>query len=238
MEKEIKSGELYVGGVDSEHWKMVLRRRKTMKDRFKIPYSFEMTKSILYSAIAVEVELRNRILRVSPDVDEQVSRVSKWLIGYDFHPSIMLCGCYGNGKSTMLNAVINTIQQLNNWMRLGQERYSIRLEDVKSLLYLHQTDIKKYLELKYIDILGIDDLGKETTETLEYGNVFTPIVDLLEDRYEHQNTTIITTNLTPHQIREKYGDRIADRFNEIMSVVVFRNNSYRTPLKIHVPDVR
>ena len=81
-------------------------------------------------------------------------------------------------------------------------------ETWESLLYLHLTDIKKYLELKYVDILGIDDLGIEMIETLEYGNVCTPIVDLLSSRYEHQNTTIITSNLTPRQVREKYGERI------------------------------
>ncbi len=229
MENVIKSGEFNVGGVNSEQWKKVLLQRKTMRERFKFPYPFEFTKIMLYDAITVEVELRNRILQESPDVDEQISKVSRWLIGYDFHPSIMLCGSYGNGKTTMLNAVINIMQHLNNRIMLGKERFSIRKEGAKSLLYLHQTDTSKFWELKNVDILGIDDLGIDTLETLEYGNVCTPIVDLLFDRYEYQNTTIITTNLTPHQIREKYGDRLADRFNEIMSVVVFRNNSYRTP---------
>jgi DNA replication protein DnaC len=40
--------------------------------------------------------------------------------------------------------------------------------------------------------------------------------------------TIITTNLTPAEIREKYGDRIADRMNEMMVKIIFNNPTYRT----------
>ena len=39
--------------------------------------------------------------------------------------------------------------------------------------------------------------------------------------------TFITTNLTKSQIREKYGNRIADRFNEMLEVIIFKNETYR-----------
>ncbi len=38
---------------------------------------------------------------------------------------------------------------------------------------------------------------------------------------------MVTTNLTPNEIVNKYGKRIADRFNEMMEVVIFKNESYR-----------
>ena len=53
------------------------------------------------------------------------------------------------------------------------------------------------------------------------------MVDLLTRRYDKQLFTIITTNLTPQEIRAKYGDRIADRFNEMMVKIVFENPTYR-----------
>ena len=76
-------------------------------------------------------------------------------------------------------------------------------------------------------MLAIDDLGIEPRELLVFGNVCTPIVDLITDRYEQQRVTHITTNLTPGQIREHYGDRIADRLNEMACKIIFRNESYR-----------
>ena len=50
-----------------------------------------------------------------------------------------------------------------------------------------------------IDVLGLDDLGTEPSEVLDYGNVYTPVIDLLTKRYEEQLFTIITTNLTPQR---------------------------------------
>ncbi len=59
-----------------------------------------------------------------------------------------------------------------------------------------------------------------------YGN---PTTDMLTMRYDRLLFTIITTNLTPQEIREKYGDRIADRLNEMMVKIVFENPTYRKP---------
>ena len=76
-------------------------------------------------------------------------------------------------------------------------------------------------------MLAIDDLGTEPAEVLDYGNVFNPAIDLLSARYTDQLFTVVTTNLTPKQIREHYGDRIADRFNEMFERIVFDNSTYR-----------
>lgn len=53
------------------------------------------------------------------------------------------------------------------------------------------------------------------------------MVELLMRRYDRQLFTMVTTNLTPQEIRAKYGDRIADRLNEMMVKIVFPNPTYR-----------
>ena len=73
----------------------------------------------------------------------------------------------------------------------------------------------------------VDDLGTEPREVMEFGNVYTPLIDLITTRYEEQLYTIFTTNLTPAQLEEKYGKRIVDRLNEMVEKVVFENESYR-----------
>ena len=77
-------------------------------------------------------------------------------------------------------------------------------------------------------MLAIDDLGIEPAEVMDYGNILNPVIDLISYRYNEQLFTIVTTNLNPKQIRDKYGDRIADRFNEMMKKVIFENDSYRS----------
>ena len=80
-------------------------------------------------------------------------------------------------------------------------------------------------------MLAIEDIGREPAETLDYGNVLSPIVDLLEYRYDQQLYTIVTTNLKPQEMRSHYGDRIADRLNEMFDKVIFQDGSYRLTTK-------
>ena len=76
-------------------------------------------------------------------------------------------------------------------------------------------------------MIGLEDIGREATEVMDYGNLISPIIEMIEYRYDHQLFTFITTNLTPKQLREKYGSRIADRFNEMLEVIIFTNETYR-----------
>ena len=81
-------------------------------------------------------------------------------------------------------------------------------------------------------IVGIDETcvithKAEPREVMQFGNVYTPLTDLITTRYEEQLYTIFTTNLPPAQLEEKYGKRIVDRLNEMVEKVVFENESYR-----------
>jgi DNA replication protein DnaC len=76
-------------------------------------------------------------------------------------------------------------------------------------------------------LMFIDDLGAERKEIQEYGNVLTPMVDLLEHRYSRRLFTVVTTNLDASQLGEKYGARLRDRFREMFIVVPFSNKSFR-----------
>lgn len=90
-----------------------------------------------------------------------------------------------------------------------------------------------YLKLFNEELLAIDEVGEEPAEIISYGMVYTPIRDLLEERYNRQRLTIITTNLVQSekkqlfQIRDHYGERVVDRFREMMKIVPFHNSSYR-----------
>ena len=76
---------------------------------------------------------------------------------------------------------------------------------------------------KYVEHSNI----KEYETDKKMWNIITPIIDLLTKRYEAQLFTIVTTNLDPKDIRKRYGDRIADRLNEMMEKIVYRNPTYR-----------
>lgn len=71
--------------------------------------------------------------------------------------------------------------------------------------------------------LYIDDLG---TEELAFGrdNIIT---DLLFERHRNGSKTFITTNLTPSQLGDKYGFRIADRIPEFFNIIKMDGKSLR-----------
>jgi DNA replication protein DnaC len=76
-------------------------------------------------------------------------------------------------------------------------------------------------------VLAIDDLGEEAKEVMSYGNVITPLVDIIESRYDSRKMTFFTTNLDANGIKEKYGARVADRLKQMCNIVSFTNDSYR-----------
>jgi DNA replication protein DnaC len=52
-------------------------------------------------------------------------------------------------------------------------------------------------------------------------------VELIYKRYDERLPLVFTTNLKASEVKERYGERIADRMNERAVLVKFTNNSYR-----------
>lgn len=145
---------------------------------------------------------------------------------------ILLCGNCGNGKTTTMNAFLAVTQYLGGiTSRKAMKRGEFKNWDIQSTSARRLSQIAKEESLmnqaKTATVLCIDDVGLEPTEVLDYGNAISPVIEIMEHRYRRQLFTFITTNLTPAQIREKYGDRIADRFNETMRCIVYTNPTFR-----------
>lgn len=214
--------------IDVEVLKKSLLQRRSTKARFKLPMSEEDAYVCLLAATETEVVFRHRTFCTNEDLENQLHEMTHWLTSPSSHFGILLCGGCGNGKSTMLKA----FQQLLNSLHIPKPdndgTYGIQIVDAKYIAHLCKNNHEAYRKLICVDMLGIDDLGTEPSEVMDYGNVYTPVIDLLTKRYDEQLFTIITTNLTPQQVREHYGDRIADRLNEMVKKIVFSNGTYRT----------
>lgn len=185
--------------------------------RFKMHVTQEQAYTLLKCSYRVEVESRRRQITMDEQTDRVLNEVAQWLTGGDDKFGLMLCGQVGNGKTTMLNAIASAIRFMGE---------GLRIEDATTIAQVIKDPVE-YGTIREVKHLGIDDMGVEPCEVMDYGNVIYPMVEMMNYRYARQLLTIITTNLTPKQIREKYGDRIADRFNEMMHRVVFTNGSYR-----------
>ena len=65
--------------------------------------------------------------------------------------------------------------------------------------------------------LAIDDLGREYSD--QHGRWLAELDLLIDDRHERRQPTVITSNLSPQEFIERYGERIADRIRQMGLVV-------------------
>lgn len=182
---------------------------------------------LLTAAYQAEVEYRRRKYEENEMTLSYIGRMAAFLTSPSESPKFgfMFCGRCGNGKTTLLRAMQTAVNYLsnNNYFR---EPKGVTCLDAKDLAAVSRNleALKAYRDK---ELLAIEDMGREPSEVLEYGNRLNPVADMIEYRYDRQLFTGITTNLTPKEIREVYGDRVADRFNEMLEVIIFENKSYR-----------
>jgi DNA replication protein DnaC len=79
-------------------------------------------------------------------------------------------------------------------------------------------------------VLAIDDLGDEPTAN-RYGTKEETLSRVICDRYEvfcrHRVPTFISTNMTPAEIHNRYGARVADRIREMCWTINLVGESIR-----------
>lgn len=166
---------------------------------------------------------------------DRIQHLANYLTSEDERFGFMLLGKPGCGKTTFLRS----FQQL--LLLLGQQPNCEYHYGLKIGIYMRICTALGYVSfasrsqqfwltvraIRDTELLGIDDLGREATDLQSYGNVTSPIVDLLEYRYSRRLFTAVTTNLSAKELREKYGDRLVDRFREMFFRVGFNFDSLR-----------
>ena len=205
-------------------------KRKIMTERFRFNMEAREAFNLLAASYAVEVKRRHGTPVFDANTQKNLFALADYITQEDPKFGVMMSGTCGNGKTTLLYTMQSAFYYL---LRKGHFDFlklscatRFKIVDAKDITQIAK-DYDDLQELRSEELLAIDDLGKEPTEVLDYGNVLNPVIDILEYRYNRQLFTVVTTNLTPKEIREKYGARIADRFNEMLHVIRFEDISYR-----------
>lgn len=190
----------------------------------------------LYASYRAEVSLRGNKLHLDEATKAHIKAAAEWLADGSDKFGLMLQGSYGNGKTTLMLAICRLINYLYD-SALSSQRKSIRIIEAKDIARLgsREETRQSYESLFGEDLLAIDDLGEEPAEVICYGMAYTPVRDLILERYNRQKFTIVSTNLintkASPQLADHYGERVVDRFREMMKIIVFKNDSYRNKLK-------
>ena len=212
--------------IGAEAWKSLLQRQ-TISETFKFPLTETQTAKALYYQYKSEVVSRRGEAewQDNDEIKQVCLQMAKILTDKnDKHFGFMLRGTNGNGKTTLANAFHKVVNSLANMQYLGKCRGAINRTSKEIVKCYETSTFEKILDEP---VVIIDDLGNEATGTMNYGNIGTPIVDMIEHRYDNQLFTFITTNLTADQIEEKYGKRIRDRLREMAVAMTLKGNSFR-----------
>lgn len=213
--------------INVERLKLALLQRKPTTGRFNLPMTCSQAKDSMKAAVMAEVERRQMKFAENEALDKQLSLMAEWLTTNDHRFCLLLCGKCGNGKSTLVKAFQNLLNLLGLRDEYGNT-IGFTIVDAREIAWMCRDRHQEWRALSRRNMLAIDDIGTEPVEIQDYGNHLNPVIDLLYKRYDEQLFTIITTNLTPKEIRERYGERIADRLNEMAFRIVFDNDTYRT----------
>lgn len=203
--------------------------RNFPKVGFRIKIPKEEMATLLFTYYIDTVHERGRSFVRDEHLESIIWKLSEILTEPSYRFGIILSGPCGNGKTTMMKAIRKTIHHLystqcNAFIDYPGFNTYIPIESAKDIICKMLDQKKNFVDY---DLLMIDDLGHEPTEVVSFGMIHTPLIDLLESRYSRQKYTIISTNLRDDEIRPKYKNRIADRFNEMMHFVRFQSSSYR-----------
>lgn len=182
--------------------------------------------------LAVRKVVFDRKRTYVPKYHEQIKLAARWLTDPSM-TGLYLCGVVGCGKTTLMNAISMVVMAYLSMPetdhKTNDEFNFIGYEANKIAQMLADKTEPEIIRYTMSDscILGIDDLGTEPVEIMNYGNIIRPMVNLLSHRYEIRAKTVITSNLSPNQIEERYGLRLADRFREEYIISSFPNGSFR-----------
>lgn len=219
----IKKGD----SINVEAMTQLFMKSLITRQVFRIPLEERQAKDMLTAAYKTEVLFRGRSFIEDSYTIKNISKIASILTSERPKQGIMMCGRCGNGKTTMLYAIRAMVRFLNDIGMFERNDMGIVVKDAKEINVISR-NVNDFGKLIRTELLAIEDMGKESTEILEFGNISNPVNDLLEHRYNSQLFTLITTNLTPKEIGSKYGARIADRLKEMLEIVVFtKEDSYR-----------
>ena len=194
--------------------------------RFKVDRYVDDVPEMLLIAYTETVKQRMIPFKETPEVKEYIAKVAKWLVSHNCKPGLMLYGQVGNGKTTMAKAACSMINTLYH-SALTHECKSVWQISALDLAVIARNDSERFERIKKTEMLFIDDLGCEPVTVKSWGNELTPVVELLYHRYDKQLFTIISSNLSDSDFKERYGDRIDDRMREMFDRLSFTNKSFR-----------
>ncbi len=136
-------------------------------------------------------------------------------------PNLLLFGGTGIGKTHISLAIAKTVQQKGfNVVYMSAPDLFTSLEKQR---FNQETPEQSIENILSCDLLVIDDLGAEFATSFTVSALY----NIVNTRILEEKPTIITANLTPSEISQRYSDRIASRLLGCYEHLRFCGNDIR-----------
>lgn len=145
----------------------------------------------------------------------------------EYGRGIVLIGNAGTGKTHLASAIANSL--MNELIPVKFGTFINLLDNLKKAF---RTDKDVVASLTEIPVLIIDDLGKE--KYTEWASQI--LFQVIDQRYNSELPTIITTNLSVEEMKERFGEPITSRLMEMCYGIVLNGENYRYEKIFH--DIR
>lgn len=169
------------------------------------------------------------------ETSARIRQAARWAMTMWRRPWLFLIGPTGTGKTTLAKAILGYLEQKRtdeSGYRSGGRSLFAGAKDINRRFLGSE---EQWTEARSKEILCVDDLGAEALEVVSFGNVETPVTDLIERRYdrhryapaEMNRITVFTSNLDMEGIYDRYGPRVADRIRGMATIIEMKGRSFR-----------
>ena len=189
---------------------------RTIEDTFKNA-DFLQPKKYNRFKLGTREEIKEMFIKAFEHYDKTIEsynhlsdydEVIDWMVDTKGRGLILMGEC-GLGKSTILNYVIPAI---------------FRTKTNKVLKSIPAKELG-IIERNKSPFIIIDDLGTESIKN-DYGTKIDAVADAISYAEDSSKTLLMTTNLKPKELKERYDDRTLDRLRKC-KVVIIKGKSFR-----------
>ena len=216
MEKEIRIEE-----VDEKKYQEDLANQKEdwekeLEDRKKNPEKYMARGGIKkrqLSATLKDIKLPPRIIKVAEQFIEGKIQ------------GLFLTGTVGSGKTYLACAIARELvmQGKNIRFKSAPEFF----EDIRATFNGKGREYEIIERLSKASYLIIDDIGAEKSSDFTLDRLYL----VIDHRYSDELPTIITSNLSLNEIKDRIHDRLASRISEMCQTIIMPNKDLRIELK-------
>lgn len=228
---EVTSIKQFYLCMDSIKARFSDEKKKNENLRFVFPFEYERYVQLLIQSTKVILEKRRE--RMTFIIDKYNEHVIHQLYLYlrsdesfegDLQKGIMLMGKYGCGKTVIWESIVEMYNTIIQELYIQKPLLKF-IKSINLLETLKEKPIKSFSKFPLV----IDEFGREPKQIMDFGNLRSPIIELLCERCDNGAWTHGTTNFTFDTLcaETQYGQMIGERLRSMFNFIELKGDSRR-----------